>query len=1718
MAARVALLEREQAEALEREQATADVLRIISRSPENLNESLQAVADTAARLCRADFSRVWLRDGDFLMAGPSASPLGRDDFRQPGERIGPLTDQPGQAVADAVRTGHTIHAPDILRYAREHGASARALEHLAAVVNRTGHRTGLAVPLLRGDVVVGVLALVRLEEVRPFSDREIALAETFADQAVIAIENARLFQELHDSLERQTATADVLQVISRSPVDLEQVLQTVVESAQRLCDADGATVFRPRDGTLHAAASCGRLRTAGLELPLTRGSVSGRAFLERRAVHVPNLGALVDSDYPDIKAVQEQFAYHSALAIPLLRDGAAIGTLSISRAAAHAFSDAQVALLQTFADQAVIAIENARLFTELQERNAELHTANTALTESLDRQTATAEILEVISNSPTDVQPVLDAIGVSALRLCRAETSAVFLRDGDDLVIAAGVEQRDQSGSLIGARLPIHPSSFAGRAVLDGHTLHIPDLIPELYADHVWESEDLRRAHEYVQEQGIRSLLIVPMLREGTAVGALGVYLNEARPFTDAQTAMLETFAAQAVIAIENARLFQELQQRLAEQEATAGVLRAISDNPGDETAALQEVTDAVLRLCHVEIGRVWLRDGDDLVAGPLPSGVDWRATGMYAPGARWHPALAARHLAVLAERRTRQYDDLVTYSEAHDPPEIAAGFRRADLRSSIVVPLLHGERGLGVLALARTGAVRPFTPHEVTLAESFAAQAAIAIENARLFDELQAKTRELEERNTALAESLEQQTATSDILGVISRSPTQLQPVLDAVIEAATRLCDAPYGTIWRSHGDELEPLAMAGLPDDLIGEWRGLRSVDGRAPGKVALLERHTAQTADVFANLPPHPEDDTPLQRLVRRLNLHSTIAAPMLRGDEELGVLVLVRTEVRPFSNKQVALLQTFADQAVIAIENARLFEEIQAKSRELEERNTALAESLEQQTAMAEILGVINSSATDIEPVLRAVTERAVRLCNVDAASFWRRDGDEIHRVVNTGEIFETPGLRGLIPTTERIGEPGPNATAAATGRMHRYTLKPDDPRITDPIAKQRMAITGPTSGMAVPLQSGDGVIGVLEVFVRGERRFTSRDAQLLQTFADQAAIAIENSRLFEEIQTKNRELTEALEQQTVTGEVLRIISSAPTDLQRVLNAVASGASRLCNADYTLLSRTEGGVLRRVGSSIPDDERVGGTFTLDGGPLSGRAVREQRLIAYADMAAIDDTEVPNMRSFVRSLGMRAGLAVPLIRDGETIGAFSIMRREPIPFSDKEIALVQTFADQAVIAIENARLFEELQTRTRELEAASRAKSDFLSRMSHELRTPLNAIIGFAEIMEMDPATSPRQRERAGHIHQGGRHLLGLINEVLDITRIEAGRLSLSPEPVRLDAVVQEVLDLERPLAADAQVSLVLDDPDAFAVAVHADRQRLRQIILNLVANAVKYNRPGGRVTLSVSSQGRGTSNEGSGEGRVASIEVGNGTGSSLLVPYPSLLRLTVRDTGPGIPADQIGRLFEPFERLSAETGTVEGTGLGLAIARGLAEAMGGAIGVESVVGDGSTFWVELPAASAPFSLPEAEELARTMPNDEPRATATVLYIEDNQPNVELVQHILGFRPGVTLLTAPDGASGVRIARRYQPDLILLDLNLPDLQGDDVLARLRAEERTAAIPVVMISADATPGQIDRLLAAGAREYLTKPLDVKRLLAIVDGLTAGDGGRNADQEPHT
>jgi signal transduction histidine kinase/ActR/RegA family two-component response regulator len=377
-------------------------------------------------------------------------------------------------------------------------------------------------------------------------------------------------------------------------------------------------------------------------------------------------------------------------------------------------------------------------------------------------------------------------------------------------------------------------------------------------------------------------------------------------------------------------------------------------------------------------------------------------------------------------------------------------------------------------------------------------------------------------------------------------------------------------------------------------------------------------------------------------------------------------------------------------------------------------------------------------------------------------------------------------------------------------------------------------------------------------------------------------------------------------------------------------------------------------------------------------------------------------------------------------------------------------------------------ELLRNAKEEAERANRAKSEFLSRMSHELRTPLNSILGFAQLLEIGRLEED-QRDSVDQILRGGQHLLSLINEVLDLARIEAGRLSLSPEPVNSREAIQETIDLVYPLAQERGLTIVSDEIDEADCSVHADRQRLRQILLNLLSNAVKYNVENGGIRIRCERGSEG------------------------------FLRISIVDTGIGIAPKDQQKLFQPFERVVDENRGIEGTGLGLALSKKLTESMGGSIGVQSSVGQGSTFWLELPVADKIADpAPLEDELLPSAAASRPR---TVLYVEDNSANFALMERIVARKSEVKLLRAAQGRLAMDLARAHRPDLVLLDLHLPDISGRDVLAALKEDDATKQIPVAVVSADATPGQIDRLLAAGAKSYITKPLDVRVILRLLD-----------------
>src|SRR5215472_2120649 len=527
-------LRRELAEAREQQAATSEILRVIASSPNDVQPVFDAIARSVARLCEAFDVMVLRVDGDVLRLVAHHGPIPAGDVPLHRGTLG------GRTIIDR----RLFHIKDL-------PAEVEEFPQGSALARERGHRTTLSVPLIRENVAIGNIQ-ARRSEVRPFSENQIKLLETFADQAVIAIENVRLFQELKESLEQQTATTEILGVIARSPTNIQPVLDIVAQNAARLCDASDALIFRVNGDRQQRVASYGSMPVMEeTSNSLTRGSPSGRAMLDWETIHVHDLAAS-ESDFPDAKARGVALGVRTALVAPLLREGISIGAIYVRREEVRPFSEKQIALLKTFADQAVIAIENVRLFKEIQDRNAELR-------EALEHQTATSEVLGIISRSPTDVQPVLDAIVDSAARVCGLEYLTLRLREGSVIV------NRAHFGSLPTARAEVSVEELHLRWINEHGTLHIPDVKAQTDFPNLGSRSDTR------------TYLAVPLRQKGDFIGALIARRTEVRPFTPAQIKLLETFADQAVIAIENVRLFNELRERLEQQTATSEILRVIA-------------------------------------------------------------------------------------------------------------------------------------------------------------------------------------------------------------------------------------------------------------------------------------------------------------------------------------------------------------------------------------------------------------------------------------------------------------------------------------------------------------------------------------------------------------------------------------------------------------------------------------------------------------------------------------------------------------------------------------------------------------------------------------------------------------------------------------------------------------------------------------------------------------------------------------------------------------------------------------------------------------------------------------------------------------------------------------------------------------------------------------------------------------------------------------
>jgi GAF domain-containing protein len=1493
---------RDLTEALEQQTATSEILRVISQSPTDLQPVLDAVVRSAARFCGADDAELFRLDGEYLAVaahhGPIPAPVGR---------LIPVVQ--GSVSGRAFAERRAIHVADLQAEAEEFPVTSGMAREL-------GFRASLSVPLLREGMAVGTITL-RRAEVNPFTDKQIALLQTFADQAVIAIENVRLFRDLTESLEQQTATSEILRVISRSPTDLQPVLDAVAENAARVCNARDAVLFRLEGDTLRIAAQYGTIPSSGVEqhLSVNRGWVTGRAVVDRQTIHVKDLAAASEAEFPQGRERAQRFGHRTTLATPLLREGVALGAILIRRMEVQPFTDKQITLLETFADQAVIAIENVRLFTELQASNRDLTTA-------LDTQTATSDILRVISRSQTDVQPVFDAIVASVVRLMGAYTGMLTRMAGDQIEMAA-LTGTDAAGDA--ATRAVFPQSLQSE---EPHAQVIRDRVPLNIAD-AHTDPRVNEAHRAVaRARGNRSWVIVPLLHHEEAVGSIGVTRRDPGGFTDDEIALLQTFADQAVIAIENVRLFTELQEKnraltqahaqvteaLEQQTATSEILRVISSSPTDVQPVFDTIVRSAVRLCDGLFSALLRFDGEL---------IHQVAQHNFTPEAleevhRIFPMPPTRALGVgraVLERALVHIPDVEVDPEYQDHTLS----RVVGWRSGLWVPMLREGAPIGVIFVSRAEA-GPFSDGEIDLLKTFADQAVIAIENVRLFNELQASNREL-------TTALDTQTATSDILRVISRSQTDVQPVFDAIVDSAVHLLRAYSGVLTRVNSDQIELAALTSTNDAGDAAARALYPEPLQSERVMARAVRERAPLNVADADTDPRLPEAEHARARVR--GYRSLVVVPMLRHDEAVGAIAVTRREAGGFTDDEIALLKTFTDQAVIAIENVRLFTELQEKNRALTDAHAQVTQALEQQTATSEVLKLISRSAFDLQPVLETLVENAVRLAVATWGHIYRFDGEVFRTVADYGMPSEVRDFWRDTPL-----RPGRGSGSGRAALERRTIHIPDVLADPDYELAEEQKHQGVRSLLCVPVLSGSSLIGVFALLRIEVRPFTDKEIELVTTFADQAAIAIENSRLLSELQARTAELTRSVGELTALGEVSQALSST-LDVEAVLNTIVSRASQMAGAAgcsiYEYDEAAEQFELRATHNYDPAFvEALRAAPLRKGEGLMGRAAEMREPIQIPDI-----TEPGAYRSAVRDtlirFGYRALLSVPLLREDHIIGSLSFNRKAPGEFPPEVVDVLKTFATQSALAIQNARLFHEIADKSRQLEVASQHKSEFLANMSHELRTPLNAIIGFSEVLAqgMFGEINEKQTEYLHDILESGRHLLSLINDILDLSKIEAGRMELEPADFDLPSAIENALVLVRERAIRRGIRLG-STIDKRLGMIGGDERKVKQVLLNLLSNALKFTPEGGQIDVAA---------------RL----------------HDDVAEVSVADTGIGIaPTDQ-DTVFEEFRQVGTADKKAEGTGLGLTLSRKFIELHGGKIWVQSELGRGSTFTFTLPVS-------------------------------------------------------------------------------------------------------------------------------------------------------------
>lgn len=1121
-------------------------------------------------------------------------------------------------------------------------------------------KSGITVPIISGDQTIGTVSLQNFDRENAFPESDVRLLTTLAANLGIAIENAQSFdqiqsrnREITEALAQQTATSEVLRALSSSATDLRQLLGIIALSAAKVCGADDAHIYRIEGETLQEWTHRGPIPglDAGESLPLNRASVIGRAILDREPIHIRDAAAELDeTEYPVSVALQRRWGYHTALSLPLLRDSVPIGGIAIRRLEVQPFTDKQIALLKNFADQAVIAIENARLFDELQTRNREI-------AEALEQQEATSDILSVIASSPTDTQPVMDVIAYNARHLLNGFFGAVYLAQGDMIdevatsnYTAEGLKERERSYP----RPLTRESSLSSRVILDRAVANVADIPSEPSLPDV--------TRRYSAALGMNSVLGVPMMREGEAIGAIAVGRREKGLFSENQIALLKTFADQAVIAIENVRLFNEARQRAAELEIINSVQQALASRL--EIQGIYDlVGDKIRDLFQAQVVLIGAYDrGNDLASFPY----------MWENGERQYvtPRPPSRFTRSMLES-----PQTVLINENFDERGVEMGMERIAgnaPKSFVGVPFVVGGVSRGAISLQNLDRENAFSEADVRLLQTLASSMGVALENARLFDEMNRLLQQTEQRaaELALINSVQQGLASKldiqaiyDLVGDKMREIFEAETMYIAVVDPETSLTDFRYMFSFGKRIYDEPSIKPTGF---------GGRVLETHAP----LLLNHVDQALmNEYGSYPQGLEDENRV--------IHSWMGAPIVSGNQAIGVISIQNQREDAFTEQDLRLLTTLANSMSVALENARLFDETQRLLKETEQRAAELA--------------IINSVQDGLASKL-------------EMQAIYDLVGDKIHEIFDAQAVLigtydlptETVNLRYVIDKGERsYPEPRPFSG------VHRHLVRSRQVVLINQnaqaeIERFRMRIVSgdwPKSMVFVPLTSGDAVRGFISLQNSDhENAFSDSDTRLLSTLAASMTVALENARLFDETERLLKETEQRAAELQIINSVQQGLASK-LEMQAIYDLVGDKIRDLFDAQVVNIAILDVNnetshsryVIEKGQRFYPEPRRYGN--------IAKQLIRTRQPAIFHTTEEIRATGVSTVPGTEPA---KSAVYVPLVVGEMVRGHISLQNidRENA-FSESDVRLLQTLANSMSVALENARLFDEERQRAAEL---------------------------------------------------------------------------------------------------------------------------------------------------------------------------------------------------------------------------------------------------------------------------------------------------------------------------------------------------------------------------------------------------------------------------------